>query len=230
MKGIASRKWIMKNALSEADDLIYSVAMRAKGRGGLVRNEGLIATLSLILMIGSFASAPAIAFAQTGTTTATSTPVIVHTNAGVEAQVRSYFAATPVMIAIAGCESGFREFDKAGKPLNGGSGNMIGVYQISARVHAAEARALGMNIHTVQGNLAYAEHLYAREGTVPWVSSSACWGPLTSADHASSTLSVATSSAAMDKDGQVAALQSQVTSLQTMIANMLKERTSSQNS
>ncbi|MBI4079699.1 hypothetical protein HY414_00515 [Candidatus Kaiserbacteria bacterium] len=97
-------------------------------------------------------------------------------NEGVEAQVREYFADIPIMAEIAECESRFRQFDSSGAPLPGGlGGNMIGVFQINAPVHAEYALGLGMNIYTLEGNLAYAKYLYENDGTRPWRSSRACW-------------------------------------------------------
>jgi hypothetical protein len=93
----------------------------------------------------------------------------------VEARVREYFADIPVMIAIAKCESGFRQFDSAGNVLDGGAGSMMGVFQIHEHSHHAAADALGLDFHTIEGNLAYARHLYEREGTGPWISAHSCW-------------------------------------------------------
>ena len=126
--------------------------------------------------------APASAFADASTT--------LRTNSGLEAKVRDYFADAPVMIPISKCESEFRQFDSAGSPLDGGSGAMIGLYQINARVHSTYAKSLGIDIYTVEGNLAYARKLYTEEGTVPWLSSASCWSPLaeSNTDQASTTL------------------------------------------
>jgi len=98
-------------------------------------------------------------------------------NAAVEAAVREYFAATPVMIEIARCESKFRQFGAGGEALHGGMGSkMIGIFQIYGDIHAAYALNHDMDIDTVEGNMAYAKHLYDREGTQPWLSSYSCWG------------------------------------------------------
>lgn len=100
----------------------------------------------------------------------------VGSNEDVEASVRSYFAAAPIMIEIARCESKFRQYDSTGA-LYGGYGNkMVGIFQIYEDIHGDYARGLGMDITTLDGNLAYAKHLYEREGTQPWISSSSCWG------------------------------------------------------
>jgi hypothetical protein len=107
----------------------------------------------------------------------TTTPIpTLQTNDGVEARVRQYFADAPIMIEIARCESGFREFGPSGQPLNGGSGGMIGIFQINAAVHSAYAKSLGLDIDTVEGNIGYARLLYAEDGTSPWLASISCWG------------------------------------------------------
>ncbi len=96
---------------------------------------------------------------------------VTNLNADVEAQVRAAFADAPDMIAAAKCESGYRQFNDDGSPLHGGwGGKYVGIFQISEEVHSAEAARLGDDISTVAGNIAYARHLYDREGTVPWVS------------------------------------------------------------
>ena len=100
--------------------------------------------------------------------------IIADTNVGVEDAVRQYFADAPVMISIAKCESEFTMFS-GDKALSGGSGGMIGVFQVNAAVHADAAADMGMSIYTLNGNLAYARYLYVQQGTEPWLSSAACW-------------------------------------------------------
>lgn len=100
-------------------------------------------------------------------------------SAVVESKVRTYFADVPKMIPIAQCESRFRQFDKAGTPLDGGSGGMIGIFQINKSVHKDFALTRGFDIDTVEGNLGYARYLYTKSGTDPWISSFPCWGSTT---------------------------------------------------
>lgn len=113
----------------------------------------------------------------------------------VESRVRTYFADTPIMIAIAKCESEFTQFGKGGMALNGGmGGKMIGVFQVYSDVHADFALANGMDIYTLEGNLAYARYLYQNEGTRPWLSSFPCWNKeAISAELASTSISTETS-------------------------------------
>src|ERR1700690_4182640 len=109
-------------------------------------------------------SLPAGAFAQTTTPSA-------------ESSVRSYFSDIPVMIAIANCESGFREFNSDGSVLHGGTDDsMTGIFQIDPSIHASKALSMGFDLNTVDGNMGYARYLYGAEGTTPWISSFPCWG------------------------------------------------------
>ncbi len=107
-----------------------------------------------------------------GTTLAASSNLI-----SVEDSVRNYFKDVPVMIEIARCESKFIQYEADGSPLYGGWLNgMVGVFQLFERVHLSGAKTLGFDIDTLEGNLAYAKHLYDTSGTKPWNSSKACWG------------------------------------------------------
>ena len=132
---------------------------------------------------------PTFAFAQVATSTdstvltasnspqATSTvPIDPHNQADVARAVAQYFSDIPVMAAIAKCESNNRQFTDSGTVLNGGSGGMLGVFQINKTVHKAFALTLGDDITTLDGNMAYARYLYSNEGTTPWNSSKSCWG------------------------------------------------------
>lgn len=98
--------------------------------------------------------------------TATSTPALP-TVSETESAVRAYFADVPAMIAIAKCESGFRQYTNSGTPLRG-SNLYIGVFQIDEKIHAKKALDLGFDIYTLDGNLAYAKYLYSQAGTKPW--------------------------------------------------------------
>jgi hypothetical protein len=89
------------------------------------------------------------------------------TLAETEAAVRAYFADIPVMISIAKCESTFRQYNNDGTPLRG-SNVYIGIFQIDEKIHAAKAKGMGMDIYTMEGNMAYAKYLYTGAGTRPW--------------------------------------------------------------
>lgn len=92
---------------------------------------------------------------------------IITTVAESEAAVRAYFIDIPEMISIAECESRFRQFNNDGTPLKG-SGRYIGVFQIDENIHAQVALGMDMDIFTLEGNLAYARHLFELLNIKPW--------------------------------------------------------------
>ena len=93
-----------------------------------------------------------------------------------ELYVRTAFKSTPVLIQVARCESQFRQTDSDGNILHGTvDPRDVGVMQINEHYQGAEAAALGFDIDTLQGNVAYAKVLYAKEGTKPWTASEKCW-------------------------------------------------------
>jgi hypothetical protein len=108
-----------------------------------------------------------------GTATA---PAPMPTAQSVHQYVETYFANEPVMISIAECESNFRQFDKDGQVLKNSEGSSaVGVFQILSSVHDSTAGTMGLDIDTLEGNVAYAQHLYQEKGTEPWKSSESCW-------------------------------------------------------
>ncbi len=113
--------------------------------------------MALVCAVGMLA-APVFARAQ------------MNANADIEARVRTAFVDTPGMIEIAKCESGFRQFGPDGAVLRGGNNRgYLGIFQIGEALHAARGLAKGMDITTVEGNIAYAKTLYAASGVNPWL-------------------------------------------------------------
>ena len=107
------------------------------------------------------------------TTTVVATPVVLTT---VKENVASYFKDSPIMVKIAWCESRFRQTGTDGKIVRGKvNPSDIGVMQINTDYHAEKAESMGIDIFTLEGNLAYAKYLYEKQGTAPWNSSSPCW-------------------------------------------------------
>lgn len=95
----------------------------------------------------------------------------------VEAYVRNYYKDTPILAEVARCESHFTQFTASGKVLRGIQvPSDVGVMQINENYHGAEAKALGMNIYTLDGNLAFGKYLYEKNGARDWLASSPCWG------------------------------------------------------
>lgn len=124
--------------------------------------------------------AVALSAALTSSSGAVSTPVapqVVPAAQTVEEYVRQYFADAPIMAEVARCESRFRQFDKDGSVHRGRVNDQdVGVMQVNEYYHLETSKKLGIDIYTIQGNVAYARYLFEREGTTPWLSSSPCWG------------------------------------------------------
>lgn len=90
--------------------------------------------------------------------------------------VEDYFSDIPQLVKIAGCESRFRQVGSSGRVIRGEKNRYdVGVMQINELYHADEASALGIDIYSIDGNVAFARHLYERSGSRPWNSSSKCW-------------------------------------------------------
>ncbi len=95
------------------------------------------------------------------------------------AYVRDYFTNEPVMADIAWCESRMRHLNPDGTVFRGEKVREdIGVMQINAHYHEERAATMGLDIYSLEGNLAYAKFLYKKQGTTPWNSSRVCWGKL----------------------------------------------------
>ena len=102
--------------------------------------------------------------------------VATYTRDTVERRVSQYFEDIPILIQIARCESGFRQYDKYGEVLRGlVNSSDVGVFQINKYYHSDRAESLGLDLNTIEGNMAYARDLYNREGTQPWSASKKCW-------------------------------------------------------
>lgn len=98
----------------------------------------------------------------------------------VEAYVRAYWKDAPVMAEVAACESHFRHANADGNVIRGVANSRdVGVMQINEDYHAATATELGLDLHSLSDNLAYARRLYERQGTQPWKASQPCWGHTT---------------------------------------------------
>lgn len=94
-----------------------------------------------------------------------------------EAFLRKEFAHAPILVEVARCESELHQFGKDGRVVRGRiDSDDIGIMQINQRYHGETAKKLGVDIYTVEGNLAYANYLYEKYGTKPWSASQPCWG------------------------------------------------------
>lgn len=94
----------------------------------------------------------------------------------VERTVREYFSDIPIMIQVARCESTFRHRLEDGSVLQGRVDPAdTGVMQINKRYHEARAIELGLDLHDIDDNMAYARYLYEKQGVQPWSASAPCW-------------------------------------------------------
>jgi len=90
--------------------------------------------------------------------------------------VKEYFADTPILADVASCESQFIQFNLDGTIHRGWINPQdVGVMQINEKYHLSDSIKLGFDIYTLEGNMAYAKHLYKTQGTRPWEYSSHCW-------------------------------------------------------
>ncbi|MDP3771934.1 MAG: hypothetical protein Q8Q94_00985 [bacterium] len=81
-----------------------------------------------------------------------------------------------ILERIAWCESRGRQFDKNGAVLRGVvNPDDIGKFQINEKHWGAEAKQLGFNLASEEGNRKMAMSLFERYGTRPWHWSQSCW-------------------------------------------------------
>lgn len=120
-------------------------------------------------VVAEVASAP-VAVVMATSTIAVEVPTI-------EQAVREYFADAPMLIEVARCESTFTHFGKDGKILRGRAvADDLGVMQVNEYYHGKTAKKLGIDIYTLEGNMAYARYLYEKNGLSDWSASKPCWG------------------------------------------------------
>lgn len=140
-----------------------------------------------MVLVSSVATTQATTTSTSSAPVSTSTPKVVSATKVESAMkqtteeiVRDYFKTTPIMVEVARCESRFTQFDKDGSIHRGVINDAdVGVMQINEFYHLEKSKQLGMDIHTLEGNLDYAKYLYEKQGTAPWKASSKCWGKYT---------------------------------------------------
>jgi hypothetical protein len=86
------------------------------------------------------------------------------------------FEEIPMLVKICNAESGGKQFEKNGNVLRGRVDKSdLGFCQINERYNNDEARRLGYDIYTEQGNKDFAIYLYLTRGTSPWEASRGTW-------------------------------------------------------
>ncbi len=150
-------------------------------------------TAVVFVAISFFVTLPIVASAQTA----------FEKPSDIQKKVETVFAEAPVMVAVAKCESGFRQFYDSGNVFRGGSGRYIGVFQIDENLHKNPASAIGFDIYTVDGNLGYAKYLYEKQGANPWKNcSNKYYGTETASPSATTTAPVVQSAPAVTTAAQ----------------------------
>lgn len=89
--------------------------------------------------------------------------------------LNNIFPDDPRMICVAKHESQFRQFDDYGNVITSHTRD-VGVLQINLTAHADRAEELGIDLHTLGGNLQFGRLLYEEEGIGPWVTKKYCMG------------------------------------------------------
>ena len=93
----------------------------------------------------------------------------------IRSKVEQTFGTSSPMVRVAFCESGYRQY-KDGEVLRGVvNPKDVGLLQINEYYHLETSKRLGLNIHTIDGNLAYAKYLFDKNGTRDWNASKPCW-------------------------------------------------------
>lgn len=105
----------------------------------------------------------------------------------VKKYVENYFSDIPLLARVAECESHNRQYTKSGQVIRGEVNSLdVGVMQINEKYHLEQAKKLGYDIYTMEGNTAYARYLYEKQGAQPWISSSPCWAKFSESEIAQS--------------------------------------------
>ena len=103
----------------------------------------------------------------------------------VTVKVKEKAKLLPALVPICSCESDGKkngnphQFNSDGTVKRGKiNPKDIGMCQINTEPrngHLAQAKKLGLDLFTEEGNIKYANWLYKREGTTPWNWSKKCW-------------------------------------------------------
>ena len=130
---------------------------------------------AVVLLVSSLYGPASTALAQDVINNNNTGPQI-ETAVTLEQYVQNYFAETPVLAKISKCESNYRQFDDQGNILRGEiTTDDVGLMQINEFFHAKIAKDMNLDLHTIDGNLAYAKYLYEKKGTAPRKASEKCW-------------------------------------------------------
>ncbi len=85
---------------------------------------------------------------------------------GLKSMITEAFPDEPIMLAIAQCESGIRQYNGSGEVIRSHTADS-GLFQIND-VWLTKAQELGYDINTVEGNIAMAQHIKEVQGLRAW--------------------------------------------------------------
>ncbi len=89
-----------------------------------------------------------------------------------------FFRNDPIMVKVAACESSLRHTLPGGQLNVSPDGHDVGTFQVRLPVHKGELGRYGLNPADFTHNVAFATHLYRRDGLRHWNSSRPCWETL----------------------------------------------------
>lgn len=89
---------------------------------------------------------------------------------------KEFGTGTP-MLKVAYCESKYKQFNKNGSVHRGKVNDLdAGIFQINEKYWLKESKKLGLDIHTIEGNIKMAKHIKEKQGMNAWKPSKNCWG------------------------------------------------------
>lgn len=93
----------------------------------------------------------------------------------VKSLIERAFPNDPIMVQVAMCESGMRQFDANGEVVRGiYHPPDTGLFQVNSAVWGKKAIELGYDIFTLEGNIKMAQYILKVQGLNAWVSHG-CW-------------------------------------------------------
>ncbi len=108
---------------------------------------------------------------------ASTTPVVINRDPLLaKIAIQKRFGTSTPMLAIAQCESKMRQFLPSGEVLVSPTHD-YGLFQIN-HIHIEEAKKLGIDIMTFEGNIDFAEYLYNQSNVKSWYMSQHCWSTI----------------------------------------------------
>lgn len=81
----------------------------------------------------------------------------------------------PIMIKVARCESGIRQFDDKGQIIKNPVTPDYGLFQINLPSHEKKLEELKLDYRELDDNIAYAKYLFDKNGLRDWQMSAKCW-------------------------------------------------------